>query len=169
MAEISKAELAELLEISRPRVSQYLQQGLPVLASGRIEREAGLNWIAKNVVGPAHERAKQLLAAPPIPPGFGVLEKISNPADAALVLGLLTMMMKIRALATLGAFEAGASREQAERAGQVTCLLFVNKAEAFLQEIRLDIPGGMFWPAPDLHDAADLDAVSSNWHAPAKG
>jgi|GEM_PF-6233514 len=161
MTEISKAELATILEISKPRVSQYCQQGLPVLASGKINREAGLNWIAKNVVGPAHERAKQLLASPTIPPAFGVLEKIKNPADAALVLGLLTMMMKIRALATLGAFEAGATQEQAERAGQVTCLLYVNRAEAFMDEIGLTIPGGMFWPAPHLHDEADLEAIAA--------
>ena len=160
--EITKAELAGILEISRPRVTQYCQQGLPVLESGKIDRAAGLNWIARNVVGPAHERAKELLAAPMVPPGFGVLEKIKNPADAALILALLEMSTRVCALATLGAHEAGATREQCEKAGKVTACLFIHSAEAFIKETGIAISGGMLWPGPQFHDEANLDAIAKS-------
>ncbi len=43
---ITKAELADQLEISRPRVSQLVARGLPVRADGRIDREQALKWLA---------------------------------------------------------------------------------------------------------------------------
>jgi phage terminase Nu1 subunit (DNA packaging protein) len=47
---ISKATLAEMLGISRPRVSQFCQQGMPVRPDGRLDRIAALTWISRNIM-----------------------------------------------------------------------------------------------------------------------
>jgi hypothetical protein len=47
---ISKAALAAELRISRPRVSQYVAEGMPVRSDGKLNREEVLNWIGRNHV-----------------------------------------------------------------------------------------------------------------------
>jgi phage terminase Nu1 subunit (DNA packaging protein) len=63
---VTKAQLAEELRVSRPRVTQYLQQGLPVREDGRINLAEALNWILANIEpadgGGAVEVARELLA-----------------------------------------------------------------------------------------------------------
>ena len=50
MAErITKAELARRLGLSKPRVSQYIGMGLPVLPDGAVDYQAAVAWIAANV------------------------------------------------------------------------------------------------------------------------
>lgn len=44
---ITKAELATLLGVSRPRVSQLVRDGLPVRADGKLDREAALGWLRR--------------------------------------------------------------------------------------------------------------------------
>lgn len=48
MTTITKAGLARELGVSKARVSQYVGRGLPVLPSGKIDREAAVKWIAAN-------------------------------------------------------------------------------------------------------------------------
>jgi phage terminase Nu1 subunit (DNA packaging protein) len=47
---ITKAQLSEMLGISRPRVSQFVQQGMPVRPDGRLDRIAALTWITRNII-----------------------------------------------------------------------------------------------------------------------
>jgi hypothetical protein len=46
---ITKAAFAEKVGLTRGRISQLIAQGLPVLADGRIEVEAGLRWMEDNL------------------------------------------------------------------------------------------------------------------------
>jgi len=45
----SKTEFAKRLGVSKPRVSQLVAQGLPVLPDGRINLAAALDWVAARV------------------------------------------------------------------------------------------------------------------------
>lgn len=49
METTSKAEFAKRLGVSKPRVSQLVGQGLPVLPDGRIDLSAALQWVAAHV------------------------------------------------------------------------------------------------------------------------
>jgi phage terminase Nu1 subunit (DNA packaging protein) len=46
---VSKAELAEELGVSRPRVSQMIAKGLPVRADQRVDLAAACAWVIDNV------------------------------------------------------------------------------------------------------------------------
>jgi phage terminase Nu1 subunit (DNA packaging protein) len=54
---ITKAQLAELLGVSRPRVSQFVGEGLPVRVDGRLDREVALAWLRQNATTPRLHRA----------------------------------------------------------------------------------------------------------------
>ena len=45
---VTKAELAEELRVSRPRVSQFIDRGLPVRPDGRIDLKIACHWIVAN-------------------------------------------------------------------------------------------------------------------------
>ena len=47
---ISKSELARTLGISPPRISQFVQQGMPTRRDGKLDRIAALQWITRNVM-----------------------------------------------------------------------------------------------------------------------
>ena len=49
MTVISKAALAAELHVSKARVSQYVNAGLPVRSDGQLDRENALNWISLNL------------------------------------------------------------------------------------------------------------------------
>ena len=71
---LSKAELARKLNVSRARISQLCHGGLPVLANGKVELQAALNWISSHVdrsrdAGRTHKPApapQMGLANPPL-------------------------------------------------------------------------------------------------------
>ena len=65
MDAITKSELARRLKISKPRVSQLVKAGMPVLADGRVDAVAACDWIARRV-DPTHEigRTKPTQATP---------------------------------------------------------------------------------------------------------
>lgn len=48
---ISKTELAALLGFTKPRITQLIRKGLPVLADGQIDRKAALDWHRKYCSG----------------------------------------------------------------------------------------------------------------------
>jgi len=50
MTIVRKSELARRLGISRARVSQYIQFGLPVHDDGRVDLERACEWILENVI-----------------------------------------------------------------------------------------------------------------------
>ena len=49
---ITKAAFARELGVSKPRVSQLVQIGLPVLPNGRLDRRAALQWHRDNIIPP---------------------------------------------------------------------------------------------------------------------
>ena len=50
---VSKAEFARQLHVSRARISQLSERGMPVRADGRIDCDAALTWIQTNVASHA--------------------------------------------------------------------------------------------------------------------
>lgn len=159
---MQKQEFARLIGVSPPRITQFIKSGLPVLADGTIARDLALKWVAASTVGPAQERARELLTTPETPPGFGVLDSIPNVADKALVFGLLSLSTRIKSLASVAAFEAGATDDVAHKAGSLCLCLYINAAESLLSEAGIEPAGGMQWPHPDLHDVADLAALATD-------
>lgn len=51
----SKSALAAELAISKARVSQYVNAGMPVRSDGKLNREEALNWIAQNQLSQTYE------------------------------------------------------------------------------------------------------------------
>lgn len=73
MTIITKAGLAAELGVSKARVSQYVQRGLPQRADGRLDRSAALAWLKRNERGVAGsgkgaDRAARLLEDAGSPP-----------------------------------------------------------------------------------------------------
>lgn len=61
---ISKSAFADELGLSKPRVTQLIEKGLPVRADGKLDRSAALAWYAANVDG---SRRKALRPFQPTP------------------------------------------------------------------------------------------------------
>lgn len=49
MARIRKSELAEILNVSRARITQYVSGGMPVEPDGSVDLAAARSWVADNV------------------------------------------------------------------------------------------------------------------------
>ena len=54
---ITKTPLAQELDVTRAAVSRYVERGMPVRADGRLDREAALEWIERNII-PTHHQGK---------------------------------------------------------------------------------------------------------------
>ena len=65
MAITTKAGLAAELGISKARVSQYVQRGLPIRSDGKLDREQALYWIKSHIYytlsSHGSTRARQLI------------------------------------------------------------------------------------------------------------
>jgi hypothetical protein len=46
---ITKAELSRILGVSRARVTQYANMGMPELSDGKLDKEACLDWLRQNI------------------------------------------------------------------------------------------------------------------------
>jgi phage terminase Nu1 subunit (DNA packaging protein) len=46
---VTKAELSRILGLSRARVTQYANMGMPVLSDGKLDLAACLDWLSQNV------------------------------------------------------------------------------------------------------------------------
>ena len=47
--QISKAEFARMLGVSKPRISQYVSMGLPVLSDGTLDKALSERWVKSNI------------------------------------------------------------------------------------------------------------------------
>jgi phage terminase Nu1 subunit (DNA packaging protein) len=60
---ISKSELAEELDVSPGRVTQYIQRGMPTLPNGKVDLLKACRWLCDNLdssnAGPALGHAKE--------------------------------------------------------------------------------------------------------------
>ncbi|KZK75384.1 hypothetical protein PsW64_05288 [Pseudovibrio sp. W64] len=68
----TKAQFADILGMSRGRVSQLIKEGLPTLGNGRIDIKLGKAWYVANT---SAAKRKSLVDAPPLTPK-GELERI---------------------------------------------------------------------------------------------
>ncbi|KAF0134893.1 MAG: hypothetical protein FD148_793 [Methylocystaceae bacterium] len=175
MATITKSELGIELAVTKGRISQYLREGMPALGDGRLDRDEALNWLAKNNLGTACDRARALLrgeaterkttksnpkrksAAPPTPPGFAVLDLIDARTDRMAVLALLVALTQIGAKASIAAHAAGAERSIAERTGQIMTALFANFIEGYVGDLGILDPKDLAFPHPRNFDQVAWD------------
>lgn len=172
MSTISKSELGAELAVTKGRFSQYLREGMPALGDGLLDRDQCLNWLAKDSLGTAGDRARALLRGetsdrggarrkkPPLPPFFESLEGIESPADSIAMVALFHMLRGIGAKATLAAYEAGAPKEVAQRAGDILTLMFVHEIEAFADGTGIKIPGGLMFTHPQNFDQVDWSKIT---------
>lgn len=72
-AALTKSGFAQLLGVSKARVTQLVELGLPVTANGRIPRSEGLAWYEANVTP---HRRKGLRAPTPVAGARGELEAL---------------------------------------------------------------------------------------------
>jgi hypothetical protein len=49
---VTKAELSRMLKVSRARVSQFVQLGMPVRDDGRLGTVVALQWVVGNIMPP---------------------------------------------------------------------------------------------------------------------
>jgi phage terminase Nu1 subunit (DNA packaging protein) len=97
---ITKSELAKKLGVSKARVSQYVKMGLPVLADGKIDLSAALNWLNKNIVHakPGEEDAIADGSADPAPGEAGSLIEVKTQKERLQVRLLRQRLARERAL-----------------------------------------------------------------------
>lgn len=163
MTTITKAALAAELGISKARVSQYCKDGLPVLSTGKLDRDAALNWIKANVkagatrLNGAAAALRANVQAPPAaapitdpPAGFEALRYARDDRDAATVILGLSLIYRMPAIAAAVAAEAGAPRDLAGRiAGGMTVAIM----DEFAGHCRaLGIPPFSADPDPAIFD-----------------
>jgi hypothetical protein len=109
--ELSKAELARGLGVSKARISQYAALGMPFLPSGRITRADAERWLAANL-----DQSRVRFRSDQAPAASDALA-----ADGAVgyVAAALAAIYAAGPLAVLAVAEAGGTREVAERAAAV--------------------------------------------------
>jgi hypothetical protein len=86
---VRKGELAQRVGVSAARVSQWVAAGLPVLSDGRVNLQAALDWITKNVdrSGGGWLSRKAGIRGPAAPPPTAVtgnLAALASPGGAPL-------------------------------------------------------------------------------------
>lgn len=180
MAVISKSQLADELGVSRARISQYLNEGLPTLSNGKLNREQALNWITGNIIPVDHEtdrgtvRASRLLngaaAQPKCPEWLLPVRDCGNPLAKGVLLGILHMGREIEALGATSALEAGAEIAVAKLAGRFLVHAFLERATDFMRENRFgpfehaDDPA--IWRPDDVSMRVDWRKVAKDAGAP---
>ena len=97
---------------------------------------------------------------PPLPPFFESLGGIESPTDSMAMISLFHMLRGIGAKAALAAFEAGAPKEIASRAGEIMTCLFVEEIETFAKETGIEIPGGLMFPHPRNFDQVNWSKIT---------
>lgn len=76
------------------------------------------------------------------------------------MIALFHILRGIGAKASLAAYSAGASKETAQRAGDILTLMFVHEIEAFVEGTKIKIPGGLMFPHPRNFDRVDWPKVT---------
>lgn len=152
MAVISKSQLADELGVSRARVSQYVNEGLPTLSSGKLDRDAALNWITGNIIPVDYEsdkgtmRAARLLkgdeaavnysSGPPVG-WLRPVHEAENPFDKGVLFAMLTLVRDIGAIAAVAAHDAGATIATAKMVESTMAVMFVEIASDLMRENRI--------------------------------
>jgi hypothetical protein len=183
MTEITKTQLAKELGVSKARISQYVQRGMPVLSNGRLDRDVALRWIADSH-GYKHEfedrgvnrarelnatelntNAEQFSGADTVkssevhPPAFSLFpDQVHRGAYWAAA----EMVKQIGALAAATAIECGAPCQTAYAIEQVMPVRFMEA----LSELFVRNEIGPFADGSDDHAVwpSDKRTLSVNWN-----
>ncbi len=163
MDAITKAELARRLNISKPRVSQLVHAGMPVLPDGKIDAAVALDWIARRT-DPSHQigrrqRGPKMPVAPqPARPAAhpAVDTATANTRFAGDAGSVLLMAKAKRAIADakkaerLERFAAGELREAREMVEFASTVGHIIQDHMLSQAERL---------APAVAAMSDVDAI----------
>jgi hypothetical protein len=155
MEAISKTELARRLKISKPRVSQLVNAGMPVLPDGKVDAAAALDWIARRT-DPSHNvgRGKRGPAGPvAAQPAVEPTATTRSSGDAGAVL-LVARAKKAIADAKraerLERFAAGELKEATELAQYATTFSWLVRDHVLAMADRL---------APAVAAVHDIEAI----------
>lgn len=85
MEPLTKTAFAARLKVSKPRISQLIAQGMPVLPDGRIDVPSAVTWIEQHVDGSHHDSLPRRVAAgnAAAPEGAGVFQDAVPPRAPA--------------------------------------------------------------------------------------
>jgi hypothetical protein len=177
MTIVSKAGLAAELRISRARVSQYAQCGMPIRSDGKLDRERALEWIAESPlsINSAYANKGAALAAQKLRPGheeppepwLQPVHDAENFFDKGLLFGLLWTARHVGYFAALAAHEAGAPVDVVRRAEEVATVSFVYSASDLLHENKICRNDASIWPTDIVR--GDWDSVINAPNADADG
>lgn len=107
MEPVTKTRLADLLRVSKSRVSQYIADGLPVLPDGRIDPEAARAWVEARL-DPARRRPETGGAGLRADPGYA--QSRARRAAAEAETAELDLAQRKGTLVTVVAVEQAAVR-----------------------------------------------------------
>ena len=155
METISKAELARRLKISKPRVSQLVRAGMPVLPDGKVNATVALDWIARRT-DPSHNvgRSQRGPAGPVVaPPAVepATTTKFSGDAGAILLVARAKKAIAdAKRAERLERFAAGELKEATEVAQYATTFSWIVRDHVLAMADRL---------APVVAGLRDVDAI----------
>jgi hypothetical protein len=136
---VNKTVLAGILGVSKSRVSQYVQAGMPVRADGLVDADAAAAWVADRI-DPAKAPmardqtvARQARAPAPVPNQRG---------QAGFPAAVLKVLAELPSTVALAVADAGGTRAQAAHAIRV--IVEVIHDELTVCAERVGVPG-----APD--------------------
>lgn len=143
---VSKAEAARQLQVSKPRVTQYVQSGMPVLPDGSIDLREARQWLEANL-DPAkrmgHAEAKRArLEAQALAGPWGYLMDFTKPTHRGFAYAAGLAIYRAAFHAALAAAEVGLDREKAVRLGELVTIRVWVDLEIHAGELGLVSPDG---------------------------
>lgn len=112
MTKITKSALAAELGISRARISQYSNRGMPIRSDGQLDREQCLDWIKRNVDPTTSSKG---LCAALETKSRGARQERDNPVDIGANLALSCLFSYIPNIAAELARDAGVAPDIVEK------------------------------------------------------
>lgn len=157
MIVITKSQLSAELKVSKVRVSQYVEEGLPVRLDGRLNRKEALNWLrgrpglstvgvkGADLAQPIARQPKQE-AGLPIEPHSTETDSLADFAldtaliarpqtefEAGFIAGLVMAAHSVGALGALAAMESGANVEVGKKTEAVLTVCFMDRVEELMR------------------------------------
>ncbi len=153
---ISKTELARRLKISKPRVSQLVHAGMPVLPDGKVDAAVALDWIARRT-DPSHNvgRGKRgpagpVAAPPPVEPAATTTRFSGDAGAVLLVARAKKAIADAKRAERLERFAAGELKEATELAQYATTFSWLVRDHVLAMADRL---------APAVAALHDIEAI----------
>jgi hypothetical protein len=147
MTKITKSALAAELGISRARISQYSNMGMPIRSDGLLDREQCLDWIKRNV--DPTTSSKGLFAADKAQTR-NRRDDGDNPVDLALNAAVGSMFAIMPGIAAAAARHAGVGDEQIEKIWTIAHAMAMRQGDAVATQMLGLEPRGDTWPDIEL-------------------